>query len=86
MREIFTALFNVIVLIVFVLLLGKIQIFSAIQSLQDPKDLPPVECTLSVDRKTAIPRVESYPFGTDCDALRALIAAGKPLPPSIKKP
>jgi hypothetical protein len=42
-----------------------------------------VECTLGVDKKTAIPTVKKYPGGTDCDALRTLVAQGKPLPPAI---
>jgi hypothetical protein len=45
-----------------------------------------VECTLGVDRKTALPTVKKYPGGTNCDELRALVAAGKPLPPAIGEP
>ncbi len=38
------------------------------------------ECTVSVDKATGTSRVEKFPSGTDCDAMRKLAAEGKPLP------
>jgi Tfp pilus assembly protein PilP len=38
------------------------------------------DCTVSVDKATGTSRVEKFPAGTDCEAMRKLAAEGKPLP------
>ncbi|CAN1210835.1 hypothetical protein TUMEXPCC7403_11595 [Tumidithrix helvetica PCC 7403] len=82
MREIFTALLNVFVLIILVFLVGNIRISSAMQNLstiQNPQDYDIVYCDIS-SASERTPRVVPYPKGTDC------VAIGKRFPPPPKEP
>jgi CO/xanthine dehydrogenase Mo-binding subunit len=85
MREILISQLNVLILLILVCLAGTIKIFSMFSS-TDSGDIVPngiTECTVSVNKDTGNSKVEKFPAGTDCEAMRKLEKEGKPLPTII---
>ena len=87
MREIIISQLNVLILLILVCLAGTIKIFSILGSIGNNNTPSGItECTVSVNKKTGTSKVEKFPAGTDCDAMRKLKQEGKPLPTIINSP